>query len=65
MAKSINYRVNNYIKRGKFKKKSNTKSYRLSAQPRSNLTRAFPVCYSGKHFVNFSPGNQHFILIQK
>ena len=28
---------------------------------RSSLIRVFPVCYSDKHFVNFSPGNQHFI----
>ena len=31
---------------------------------RSSLIRVFPVCYSDKHFVNFSPGNQHFIWNQ-
>ena len=31
---------------------------------RSSLIRVCPVCYSDTHFVNFSPGNQHFISDQ-
>ena len=27
---------------------------------RSSLIRVFPVCYSDKHIVNFSPENQYF-----
>ena len=32
---------------------------------RSSLIRVFPVCYSYKQFVNFSPENHHFIWEQK
>ena len=32
---------------------------------RSSLIRVFPVCYSGRHFVNSSPENQHFMCQQK
>ena len=28
---------------------------------RSSQISVFPVCFSDKHFVNSSPGNQHFI----
>ena len=30
-------------------------------QIRSSLIRVFPVCYSGKHFVNSRPENHYFI----
>ena len=32
---------------------------------RSSLIRVFSVCYSDKHFLNYSPGSQHFIWEQK
>ena len=34
---------------------------RLLLKKKSNQIRVFPVCYSDKHFVNFSPENQYFI----
>ena len=34
-------------------------------QTRLRLTRVFPVCFSDKHFVHFSPENQLFIWEQK
>ena len=35
------------------------------ADPDQTASSVLPVCFSDKHFVNFSPDNQHFIAEQK